>query len=190
MWDRWTSTGTQGQGIQIVEPKLVRVTDLNTAKLLNIPMLANESRPFGIRITRINTGKVESSPIDYKFGITHESADPNIAINKSSACIFDTHKKTTIPQNLSTTNLALLAYPNPTNGTLNLSFNLPQAEQNVNLSIYDLQGRLIKTLFDNNNVENGVYNFETETTQLTTGMYVAVLKATNHQINTKITIVK
>lgn len=153
-------------------------------------MLADESRPFGVRITRINTGKVESSPIDYKFGITHEAFDPNTTINKSSACIFDTHTKTTIPQNLSTNNLALLGYPNPSDGTLNLSFNLPNTEAFVNLSIYDMQGRLVSKIFEGNNVQNGIYNFDVKTEQLSTGIYVATLKTANEQKSTKISIIK
>lgn len=190
MWDRWTSIGTQGIGIQIIEPKVVRVAYLNTAKLLNIPMLADESRPFGVRIKRISNGKVELAPTDYKFGITHEAFDPNTTINKSSACIFDTHTKTTIPQNLSTSNLALLAYPNPSDGSLNLSFNLPNTEAYLNLSIYDMQGRLVNKVSEGNNVQNGVYNFDVKTEQLPRGIYVVTLNTTKEQKSTKVSIIR
>ncbi len=189
LWDRWTSTGTQGIGVQIIEPKVVRVTNLTTAKLLNIPMLADESRPFGVRITRIGNGKVELAPTDYKFGIIHEAFDPHIIINKSSGCVFSARSKTSnIP--ISTNNLALLAYPNPSDGSLSLSFNLPNTEAFVNLSIYDMQGRLVSKVFEGNDVQNGVYNFDAKTEQLITGIYVATLKTTNEQKSTKISIIK
>lgn len=37
LWQRWESTGFEGQGISIKGEHLIEVTDLNTAKLLNIP---------------------------------------------------------------------------------------------------------------------------------------------------------
>ncbi|HNI44392.1 MAG TPA: zinc-dependent metalloprotease, partial [Chitinophagales bacterium] len=189
LWDRWTSTGAQGIGVQIIEPKVVRVTNLNTAKLLNIPMLADESRPFGVRIKRINNGKVESSPTDYKFGIIHEAFDPHIIINKSSGCVFNVHTKTNdIP--ISSNNLVLLAYPNPSDASLNLSFNLPNTEAVVSLYVYDMQGRLVNKVFEGNNVQNGVYSFDVKTEQLPRGIYMATLKTTQDRKSTKISIIK
>ena len=49
--------------------------------------------------------------------------------------------------------LAVKAYPNPVNNTTRLAYVMPQAGR-LSIKIYDVQGRLVRTLIDTN-VEAG-----------------------------------
>lgn len=69
--------------------------------------------------------------------------------------------------------------PNPFNPTTTLSFSL-SIESNVNLSIYDISGRLVKTLIDKR-LTAGDYDFSFDVTQgnssLASGVYIYRLNA-------------
>lgn len=122
------------------------------------------------------------------WGQAH-TTDPHTAINKSSGCVFSNRSIGT-PILVPTSELSLLAYPNPSNGMVHVQFSLPQTESAVNLSIFDLQGRLISTLFEGNEVASSVYQFDTQIAALTAGMYIALLTTTHGQKSTKIAVVK
>ena len=76
LWQKWQSTGFKGQGIQIIADKLIRVTNMETAKLLDIPFDPKEFEPLKIKITILSySGKktpVNAVPPDtYRFKISH-----------------------------------------------------------------------------------------------------------------------
>jgi len=84
-------------------------------------------------------------------------------------------------------------YPNPFNPTTTISFNLPKAE-NVNLSIYNVKGQLVKTLAndrlnagDHNIVWNGLDNNNNQTAS---GVYFYKLSAGNFSEMKKMVLVK
>ncbi|MBL7784950.1 MAG: hypothetical protein JNM36_03535, partial [Chitinophagales bacterium] len=54
LWQKWESTGFKGEGIQIIAEKVIRVTNLETAKLLDIPFDAKEFEPLKIKVTIIS----------------------------------------------------------------------------------------------------------------------------------------
>lgn len=49
LWDKWGSTGFKSEGITILAPNLVRITDCAAAKLLDIPFNPKERQPLGLK---------------------------------------------------------------------------------------------------------------------------------------------
>lgn len=56
-WDRWINNGKQSVGVQIIEPKVVRIIDFTTAKLIGVPLLADETLPIGVRLRSKTSNK-------------------------------------------------------------------------------------------------------------------------------------
>ena len=66
-------------------------------------------------------------------------------------------------------------YPNPTRGTTTIRFTLPRTAK-VNLSLYDLSGRLVKVLI-NDSKELGMHAVNLNTGTLAKGLYYYKLQA-------------
>jgi len=68
-------------------------------------------------------------------------------------------------------------YPNPFNPSTTISFNLP-SESEVNLSIYNILGQLVKTLV-NNRLQAGSYSvkFESSSGSIASGVYIYRISA-------------
>jgi Domain of unknown function (DUF4082)/Secretion system C-terminal sorting domain len=66
-------------------------------------------------------------------------------------------------------------YPNPSNGKTTIRYVLP-GKQQVKLGLYDLQGRLIRQLF-NEEKTAGEHSFELDTKTLTKGVYLYRMEA-------------
>lgn len=84
-------------------------------------------------------------------------------------------------------------YPNPFNGTIQLSVNIPQRGSNE-ISIYDVQGRRIKTIHQGS-LAAGEHTFRWEgkndlNLPVTTGIYFAVLKGSNYLKTFKVVYVR
>jgi hypothetical protein len=69
------------------------------------------------------------------------------------------------------------AYPNPFNGVANISFELLEPS-NVNLSVYDITGRLVQTIVNNEQLKSGKleYIFDAEKNQISASVYIISLK--------------
>lgn len=140
LWDKWTSTGAQGIGLSILEDKVVRITNFNTAKLLNIPMLANERNALGLKLTRISTGKNHNfiPDTEFKLMITHEASDPTVPIATPSACIlFEVKSKQTISSYLPNLQIS----PNPAATQITVS-GYPSTTDTY-LLLHDIAGRTV-----------------------------------------------
>lgn len=79
-------------------------------------------------------------------------------------------------------------YPNPFNPTTTIDFSIPKACL-VTLKIYDMLGREIKTLVDENKVA-GSYNVKFDALLLTSGIYFYQLQADNFIQTKKIVFIK
>ncbi|MGB1206514.1 MAG: T9SS type A sorting domain-containing protein [Chitinophagales bacterium] len=194
LWAKWESTGKESEGIEIIDEREVKVTNLEIAKLLNLPFDAREFQPFAIKVTIItNTGKTVQStfsslPEDFGFRITHRSSDGS-PINKPSNCLFKL-------ENISETyDLAqdllqqMQIFPNPFQNTSNISFYLSETE-NVSIDLYDLQGRLVKTVLANENLRAGKHRIVLEADNLKNGVYLCVLNGTKTHFSQKIVKMK
>lgn len=78
--------------------------------------------------------------------------------------------------------------PNPTTGFVNCSFTLP-ANSFFDFEIYDIQGRLIKTLGNHPGFE-GNNSFSFDITNLNQGMYFIRIKTSNLDINKRLILLK
>lgn len=80
------------------------------------------------------------------------------------------------------------AYPNPFNAVTRVGFELPEAGY-MNLSVYDLAGRLVATLVEGE-VGSGHYNVMVDASALTTGVYILRLETTYATVSQKLVLVK
>ena len=79
-------------------------------------------------------------------------------------------------------------FPNPFNPATNISFSLPKSEF-VNLSVYDLSGKLVDELV-NNNLEAGKYTTNWNAADLSSGVYFYKIQAGEFTDVKKLTLIK
>ena len=80
-------------------------------------------------------------------------------------------------------------YPNPFNPIVNIDFDISE-KGNVELSIYDLRGRLLERLINNKIYEPGVYNFKWSAENYASGLYLVKFHVADKQSIKKITLLK
>ncbi len=71
-------------------------------------------------------------------------------------------------------------YPNPFNPVTNISFKLPDSEQ-VSLAVYDLTGRRVATLIDNQMRSSGMHVIAFDASRLASGVYIYSLELSGGQ---------
>ena len=81
-----------------------------------------------------------------------------------------------VSENISSTKI----YPNPVVQNTNLSFELNRSSL-VNISIYNLNGSLVKTLYDNVRMNKGNNISQINASELSMGTYIVVVKADEEQ---------
>ncbi|GEM_PF-2568281 len=79
-------------------------------------------------------------------------------------------------------------YPNPFNPTTNIQFELTESAE-AQLLVYDISGRQISELV-NGRFEAGVHNVSWDASQLSSGVYIAVLVAGDVRVHQKMTLIK
>jgi hypothetical protein len=114
--------------------------------------------------------KYDLSGIKYADGII--LCAPNIYLHQINE-ITDINDEFHVPRNIN----LFQNYPNPFNPTTTINYELPKAS-NVELKIYDILGREIKTLVDEYQ-QPGIHNsvFNTQNSSLSSGVYFYKLKA-------------
>ena len=82
-------------------------------------------------------------------------------------------------------------YPNPFNPETKIKFSIPEG-QNVNLQVYDIQGKLVAEILNGSNLAAGNYevNFNSANSHLSSGTYYYTLKTDKFTQTKKMTIVK
>ncbi|MCX6152547.1 MAG: T9SS type A sorting domain-containing protein [Candidatus Kapabacteria bacterium] len=81
-----------------------------------------------------------------------------------------------------------IIFPNPTNGTANIQFNLIRPEQ-LNINIYDMASNLIELIFSGQ-LSQGIQNFEWSTSSVTSGTYLCTITAAGQVSTIKIIVNK
>ena len=81
------------------------------------------------------------------------------------------------------------AYPNPFNPTTTLSFALPVIS-NVLLEVYDINGRIIMNIIDNNNMDAGYHVVTWNAANHASGMYFVKMVAGEYVNTQKLMLVK
>jgi len=80
-------------------------------------------------------------------------------------------------------------YPNPFNPTTNISFSVPE-ESYVELSIFDISGRLVQNIINNVKYVQGVYSVKFDGSNLPSGMYYYRLKTKDYIETRKMVLMK
>ncbi|MBN2279158.1 MAG: T9SS type A sorting domain-containing protein, partial [Candidatus Marinimicrobia bacterium] len=86
------------------------------------------------------------------------------------------------------TTYELSSYPNPFNPTAQVKFSIPTA-QNVKLSVFDLTGREVSTL-TNQNMKAGYHTVTFDASALSSGIYFVRLQTSNKIITKPVTLLK
>jgi hypothetical protein len=76
-------------------------------------------------------------------------------------------------------------WPNPSNGTYNLAFT-PAVDERINVSLYDLRGRLISDQTFEDVSSAGLFNTSLDYSSINTGMYFLVVKNGSNVVNKKL----
>ena len=79
-------------------------------------------------------------------------------------------------------------YPNPLNSTTTIKFDLPKSA-NVNLSIFDILGRKVKTIV-NEMKDAGTYQFSIDVSELSSGIYFYQLQTDEFNLTRKMLMLK
>lgn len=80
-------------------------------------------------------------------------------------------------------------YPNPFNPSTIIEYNIPEAT-NVTLKIYDLMGREVKVLVNNEYQSKGLYKYFINAQDLTSGIYFYQLKTDKFSSTKKMVLIK
>lgn len=80
-------------------------------------------------------------------------------------------------------------YPNPASGPTTIRFTLP-IQDKVTLTVYDILGRPVDTIIDNQSFIAGQHPVTWNATHLASGTYIYVLKTSDHLISRKLTIIR
>lgn len=178
LWDKWASTGFKGEGIEIVSDGIVKITNFEMAKLTDIPFETDKGEAIAIRATINSTGKMPNNiniPNNFTFAISHEPTNPQGNEPESSPCVFEVNDIWQhLPRNISDF-ATIKLQPNPFNTETQIIFDLYQSG-NINLQIYDMQGRLAKSIYENKLFEQGNYSYTLSESSLNSGLYIVVLQ--------------
>lgn len=80
---------------------------------------------------------------------------------------------------------SLNVYPNPAQSQLNIDFNLKE-EADVQIKLYDVIGKEMKSIINNNHFSSGNYSFRASIDDLASGIYFIKLNINQRAINIKI----
>lgn len=80
-------------------------------------------------------------------------------------------------------------YPNPFNPTTKITFGLSE-KSNADLRVYDMLGREVAALVNNELLSSGTYNADFNASELSSGTYIYTLKTNNQIISKKMLLLK
>ena len=80
-------------------------------------------------------------------------------------------------------------YPNPFNPSTTMEYEIPIGINNLNISLYDLHGRLVKT-FHNGPHQPGYFSITINSENLNSGIYIVKLVSNQSIATKKITVIK
>ncbi len=128
---------------------------------------------------QIKAGKISESTIDSAYTRIMDLKSRYLKPSK----VNDKYLASLKPEEYSLSN-----YPNPFNPTTTLSFNLPQ-ENNISIKIFNVTGELVKEIFKGR-LNTGVHNFSFDGSNLSSGVYFAVLQTSGKLITHKLILLK
>jgi hypothetical protein len=125
------------------------------------------------------TAKDTSFSLLVSDGELNDSINVNIIIHEqSSVSTMKTPNHFQISNN----------YPNPFNLTTNIKIELPE-KTNLELFVYDLKGKIVKEIYKGQ-LNAGIYIYDFDATNLSSGIYIIKFKSDKYNQNTKCTLLK
>ena len=101
--------------------------------------------------------------------------------------IINTFRLEALPSKINLLN----PYPNPFNPTTNIEFVVPEGGKHINISIYDIRGRLVEQLVDNfYEPSNDSYKIKWNAGNVSSGIYFLKLSSGSDIQTRKITLIK
>lgn len=169
----------------------------------------------GIRVTQMQeisgqTGYNAQNSLNVEFGLGNAAIIDTLTIRWTSGVVENfynvaANRFLTATENQGLTNLNIINteipekfalkqnYPNPFNPMTRVEFSIPSNVKgemsNVNLSIYDLAGKLVETLI-NNSLSSGTYNINWNATNYSSGIYFYTLTAGSFTETKKMMLLK
>ena len=89
-----------------------------------------------------------------------------------------------IPQDFSLNN----PYPNPFNPSTTISFGVPE-DSNVSIEVFDVNGRLVETLI-NDNLDAGYHEIQWDATLQSSGLYIIKMQSDRFIDTQKLMLIK
>lgn len=128
------------------------------------------------------------------FKDTEISISSDLRASGKPAFIQTAQKQVNVSDEMPETFTLSQNYPNPFNPTTTIHYELSDQAQ-VNLTVFDVLGRKIETLVNENGVRPGYYRFNWDASRYASGMYIYVLKIRSeagqvHTISKKMMLVK
>lgn len=80
-------------------------------------------------------------------------------------------------------------FPNPFSATTSLSYSVPE-QSPVTIVVYDVLGRRVSTLVDDDNHQRGSFTINFDGSHLSSGVYIARLTSGDHSVVQKMTLIK
>ncbi|QAA81767.1 T9SS type A sorting domain-containing protein [Aequorivita sp. H23M31] len=143
---------------------------------------SGQTFPITVALNQPNTGSavVNVPNLNTIKGRLMVKASDNVFFNVNGAAIIV--QGTVGVEDFTFENFSV--YPNPSTGTFNLSFT-PDSAERINVSLYDLRGRLINQVIYNDG-STGVFNKQLDYNYIDTGMYFLVVKNGNKSVTKKL----
>lgn len=176
-----TSSETDNLGFILLRDG-VQIADYNSSNLLKgngSVSYQNEYSYTDFDVLEGNTYQYTIRSVDYSGEIHDYDFNVDIEINKI--------EKQASPFNNFSYNLDQ-NYPNPFNPSTQIAFTLDKASR-VRLEVYDLLGRLVKTLI-NKDLQVGKHEVKFDAQQLASGTYIYRLQSQNRVLTKKMMLIK
>jgi len=124
------------------------------------------------------------------FELAGENIFAEYALGWNKNSVTDIGEGTIVPDD----KVLLQNYPNPFNPITTINFTLPSAGK-MNISIYDIRGRLVRNLVDNHSYTAGTHTLtwngiDNHKQKLSSGIYFCRLHSSNVSVFRKLTLLK
>ncbi|MEE9430926.1 MAG: T9SS type A sorting domain-containing protein, partial [Melioribacteraceae bacterium] len=163
---------------------------ISTKGLANVTTAADQRSYQGTKLGNIAAGKSATVTFAIVAGDNLAGIKANATAAKAKAItagllVTGVEKEDIVPTEF----FVEQNYPNPFNPTTKITFGLA-SKSNVDLRVYDMLGREVAVLVNNELLSSGTYNSDFNASDLSSGTYVYTLKTNNQVISKKMLLLK
>ncbi len=194
LWHNWFNSGALKEGIEIsnVEKHELKVTNLQTARLVNVNLKANEYRSITLSFELTSATNLLQ---DHHFTVSQrltETPDQHygsicnffVAINKkenTGEIICEDGKNCSVESSHTTAFKGdIILSPNPSSGNTTLNFELLE-DNNIIVAVVDIYGKIVLTPVNKSYYKSGANTVNFSTASLPEGVYLVTVHANNER---------